>query len=189
MKNFIYLLGAGCIVTTCLVSIGGCSTDFEEPYSSDLTIENQITRIKRTSPELGGGKIPVLEKECALYALTYLKGDENYWKESGRDAEEYYRSLSNYAAKNYEYEGGEMDESTILGVGQHFNLINNKQSFSNGTSARDFFENPLNKAKMIGIPGHVGTFQRYDSGTGKVTYHDSMGFQTCFVSEITTVFY
>ena len=68
MKNFIYLLGAGCIVTTCLVSIGSCSTDLEEPYSSDLTIENQITRIKRTSPELNDG-IPVHENECALYAL------------------------------------------------------------------------------------------------------------------------
>ena len=188
MKNFIYLLGAGCIVTTCLVSIGSCSTDLEEPYSSDLTIENQITRIKRTSPELNDG-IPVHENECALYALMYLKGNENYWRENGRNAGEYYTNMRNYAMDNYEYKGGEMNESTILGVGKRFNLISDKISFSNGASAKEFFENPLNRPKIIGIPGHVGKFKEYNSGTGIVIYYDSKGKQDCPVTQVTTVFY
>lgn len=190
MKNFIYLLGAGCIVTTCLVSIGGCSTDFEEPYSSDLTIENQITRIKRTSPELNHGEIPVRENECALYALTYLKGDEDYWKQPGRDAEEYYRRLDNYAKKNYGYEGGEMNENTILGVGEHFGLLQGKKSFSsNNNSSTLELEFLLYNVKMIGMPGHVGTMESYNADNGEVTYRDSKGSHKCSIHNITTIYY
>ena len=90
---------------------------------------------------------------------------------------------------NYEYKGGEMNESTILGVGKRFNLISDKISFSNGASAEEFFENPLNKAKIIGMPGHVGTFQNYDSHNKTVMYHDSTGDHLYPVNQVTTVFY
>lgn len=192
MKNFIYLLGTGCIVATCLVSVGGCSTDYEEPYSSDLTIENQITRIKRTSPELGGGEIPVLKDECALYALTYLKGKKGgngYWDRPENNAGDYYKNMKDYATNNYEYGGGEMNESTILEVGKQFNLIKDKISFNNAASAKEFFDKSPNKAKIIGIPGHVGTFNRYNCKTGMVKYNDSKGVQDCPVTQVTTVFY
>lgn len=187
MKNFIYLLGAGCIVTTCLVSIGGCSTDLEEPYSSDLTIENQITRIKRTSPELNDG-IPVHENECALYALTSLKS-YSYWNTHDISKNDYYENLRKYATNEYGYKNGEMNESIILGVGQHFKLLSGKKSFDNGASAEEFFENPSNKAKIIGIPGHVGTFQNYDSHNKMVMYHDSTGSHLYPVTQVITVFY
>lgn len=67
MKRNICLLGVGCVVATSLLFIGSCSTDVEDTVFDDLSIESQIPKVKRTTPEYSNKDIPIIEDECALY--------------------------------------------------------------------------------------------------------------------------
>lgn len=185
MKRDFYLLGAGCIVATSLLFIGSCSTDVEETFSENLSIEKQIPRVKRT---IEG--IPVEKDECGLYALMLVKagGKDQYWNEPGRNADEYYERMKKYAEEECGYKGGEMNASTLLDVGKKFNIIEDSNSFdANTMSCYDCFVD--RKPKMVGNPGHIGRFVSFNEKTNKVRYQDSTGSHEWNVSDVTTIFY
>lgn len=185
MKRNICLLGVACVIATSLLFIGSCSTDVEEQFPDDLSIESQIPRVKRT---IEG--IPVKKDECALYALMLVKvdGKSNIWNQPGQNAQEFYSRMQGYAMDSCDYKGEAMTASTILAVGQKFGLLNEKVFFdSNTMSVVDYFIN--RKPKMVGIPGHIGRFESFDLRKNKVKYQDHNGTFSWDLNQVNILFY
>lgn len=127
---------------------------------------------------------------CFIY-LALIKGGNNgrYWDDRNVDPKNYYKQLSDYAIKELDYKGGAMNESMIIEVGKHFNLISGEYKFSQDANKEEYFLRNQSKIKMINIPGHTGQFSSYNSKTGKVFYYDYKREQDCSINDIISVFY
>lgn len=205
MKTFICTFAAISMVSVSSFFLGGCSVDNDYDYPEDmelLDIDTQISKKRNTSGESIGTdpyeeakRIPERENECALYALTSLKVNSKYdWIGHNTTAEEYYNKLSNYAADEFEYEGGEMEPSVVFEVGKHFGLFNAQMSF-NGNAA-EYFETigDLKTVKIVNVWdgisefGHTGTFYSYNRTTKEVTYKDKDGRHTLPAKDVRSIY-
>lgn len=194
MRKTFYVSVAAIAVASGLFYLGSCTADYEEPGLSSLDIEDQIMRGKRLGPEIDDNSnspyyIPVEEDECALYVLTLIQGENGSWTSQNK-ASKFYNKLKKYATDSLDYTGGTMSSSTMLKVGQEFGLVTDQQTFGGSVKAEIYFmTSDLNRVKTINIAGHTGMFISYDKRTGKVTYKDYRGKQTCHVNEVMSVFY
>lgn len=204
MNKKLYLLTATCIATIGVAYLGSCSADFEEPDFVSLEIEEQIMRTKRSSSESEfnppAHEIPQYENECAMFALTAVKGEGSKdWTGITEDdyARKYYEDLGTYAVNELEYERGTpMGWDTTLKLGQKAGLLNGMESFMtpNGTidtsAAQQYFtSDKVNNIKIINIENHTAKFRSYNPTTQKVTYYDAYGTHECHVSKVMSVMY
>lgn len=204
MNNKFYLLTATCIATIGVTYLGSCSADFEEPDFVSLEIEEQIMRTKRSSSESEFNppayEIPQYENECAMFALTAVKGEgSKAWTGFTEDdyASKYYEDLSTYAVNELKYERGTpMEWDTTLKLGQKFGILNGMESFMtpNGTidtaSAQLYFTSGnVNNIKIINIADHTAKFRSYNQTTQQVKYYDAYGSHECHVSKVMSIMY
>lgn len=202
MERKIYLAIVTSVTVFGVAYLGSCSADYEEPEFVNLGIEEQIMRVKKTSPEFGVNTppyaIPVNENECALFALTAVKGQgSSAWPGGDDTASNYYNKLRDYAINKLEYTGNTaMGWNTILEVGKHFGLLEGMASFmtSDGrvdtfAAERYFSSSDVKNIKIINIENHTAKFKSYDPMTRMVKYYDANGGHKCHVTKIMSVMY
>lgn len=183
------------MVATSLLFIGSCSTDVEEEFPDDLSIESQIPKVKRASPELNDNGIPKEKDECALYALMLIKGGTkgDYWKKNNIEPNDYYKRLKDCAIE-FGYEGGPMDSKIVEKVGQEFGLISGYHTFSETPgqfflNQEDYFYLNHSRIKMLNFPGHTAKLLSYNPGSKMVKYEDGAGVDECSVFKVTSVYF
>ena len=198
-KNKVTLLTL-CLLSALTYILGSCSGDNDLTGSNDLSINMQIPTTRSADPEApqfwnSENKTPVNEDECGLFALTEVKKKYPNRGIDGYDSvSEYYKSMNDYAQKNYGYKGGAMDIETLYGVGKHYGLFTDSLFFSSENEPGVFFSNKENQqnAKIVCFQkegqDHYAKYDGIDK-EGRVKYYDSDGYGSIDPKEVEGVMY
>lgn len=191
-------------------ALGSCTGDNDFIGSDDLSLNMQIPMTRSTNPESPQEilteeqrkkkqrETPVYDDECGLLALTEVKkrngnvftdGDPN------NTAAKYYERMREYGREACNYDKGAMTASTMLTIGQKYDLLTGMVDFRDGISPIDYFANKENRknARIVCFQkdgqGHYAKVDRTNMKTGKVFYTDSTGTHEVEMDQIEGVLY
>lgn len=205
MKKLIYILMPTLIITTGSILFHSCSADDEDYDAYDLSIGNNVTRVKLNAefPFQSGNDSAIdnpknyknidpnemNENECSLWALTKASGQQ--WSFTN-NATNYYKNMRDYAVNNCEYTAGDsMTISTMFEIAKHYDIATGMDELSSGNAA-NYFSNASSNGKTIktiAIQGHTGVFVKYNEKKQTVTYKDYEGEHTIPANQVISVLY
>lgn len=106
-----------------------------------------------------------------------------------------YERMRKYGREACNYDKGAMTTSTMLAIGQKYNLLTGMVDFRNGISPNEYFLDKENRdnARIVCFQkdgqGHYAKVDRTNMKTGKISYTDSTGAHEVDIDKIEGVLY